>query len=77
MTKVSTRLTLEEYLAYEDAIDNRYELLDRKLILIPPKTDRNNLIALYLLAEFLKLVPMLKNNLVLKHIAIFSFHSLI
>ena len=57
MTTATTRLTLEEYLAYDDGTDNRYELVDGKLILMPPETDRNNLIALYLLAEFLKLVP--------------------
>ena len=57
MTTATTRLTLDEYLAYDDGTDNRYELVDGKLILMPPETDRNNLIALYLLAEFLKLVP--------------------
>lgn len=57
MTTATTRLTLDEYLAYDDGTDYRYELVDGKLILMPPETDRNNLIALYLLAEFLKLVP--------------------
>ncbi len=57
MTTATSRLTLDEYLAYDDGTDNRYELVDGKLILMPPETDRNNLIALYLLAEFLKLVP--------------------
>ncbi len=52
-----TKLTLEEYLAYDDGTDNRYELVDGKLIIMPPESDRNNLIALYLLSEFLKLVP--------------------
>ena len=57
MTTATTRLTLDEYLAYDDGTDNRYKLVDGKQILMPPETDRNNLIALYLLAEFLKLVP--------------------
>ncbi len=57
MTTATTRLTLDEYLAYDDGTDNRYELVDGKLVVMPPETDRNNLIALYLLAEFLKLVP--------------------
>jgi Uma2 family endonuclease len=57
MTTATTRLTLEEYLAYDDGTDNRYELVDGKLIVMPPETDRNNLISLYLLSEFLKLVP--------------------
>ena len=53
----TTKLTLEEYLAYDDGTENRYELVDGKLIIMPPESDRNNLIALYLLSEFLKLVP--------------------
>ena len=57
MTTTTTQLTLEEYLAYDDGTDNRYELVDGKLVPMPPESDRNNLIALYLLSEFLKLVP--------------------
>ncbi|MGL6340764.1 MAG: Uma2 family endonuclease [Waterburya sp.] len=57
MTSTTTQLTLEEYLAYDDGTDNRYELVDGKLVTMPPESDRNNLIALYLLTEFLKLVP--------------------
>ena len=57
MTTTTALLTLEEYLAYDDGTDNRYELVDGKLIRMPPESDRNNLIALYLLSEFLKLVP--------------------
>ncbi len=49
MTTTTTRLTLEEYLAYDDGTDNRYELVDGKLVVMPPETDRNNLISLYLL----------------------------
>ncbi len=58
MTIATSRLTLDEYLAYDDGTDNRYELVDGKLISMPPETDHNNLIALYLLTEFLKLVPL-------------------
>lgn len=57
MTSTTTQLTLEEYLAYDDGTENRYELVDGKLVTMPPESDRNNLIALYLLTEFLKLVP--------------------
>ena len=57
MTAVTTLLTLEEYLAYDDGTDNRYELVDGKLVKMPPESDRNNLISLYLLTEFIKLVP--------------------
>ena len=57
MTTTTTLLTLEEYLLYDDGTENRYELVDGKLVLMPPESDRNNLIALYLLSEFLKLIP--------------------
>ncbi len=53
----TTLLTLKKYLLYDDGTDNRYELVDGKLVLMPPESDRNNLIALYLLTEFLKLIP--------------------
>lgn len=57
MTTTTTSLTLEEYLAYDDGTDSRYELVDGKLVNMPPESDRNNLIALYLLGEFLKIIP--------------------
>lgn len=57
MTTTTALLTLEEYFAYDDGTENRYELVDGKLVLMPPESDRNNIIALYLLAEFLKLIP--------------------
>ena len=57
MTTTTALLTLEEYLLFDDGTENRYELVDGKLVVMPPESDRNNLIALYLLSEFLKLVP--------------------
>jgi Uma2 family endonuclease len=57
MTSTTALLTLEEYLLYDDDTENCYELVDGKLIVMPPESDRNNLIALYLLSEFLKLIP--------------------
>ena len=57
MTTTPTRFILEEYLVYDDGTDNRYELVDGKLVAMPPETDHNNLISLYLLSEFLKFVP--------------------
>ena len=57
MATTTTLLTLEEYLLYDDGTDNCYELVDGKLVVMPPESDRNNLIALYLLSEFLKLIP--------------------
>ena len=58
MTITAKKLTFTEYLAYDDGTDRRYELMDGELIEMPPETDRNNLISLYLLAEFLKFVPL-------------------
>ncbi len=51
MTTTTALLTLEEYLLYDDDTENRYELVDGKLIVMPPESDRNNLIALYLPVE--------------------------
>ncbi len=56
-TTTVNKLTLEEYLAYDDGTDTQYELVDGELVEMPPETDRNNLISLYLLSEFLKFVP--------------------
>lgn len=58
MPTITALLTQKEYLAYDDGTDTRYELVDGKLIAMPPESDRNNLIALYLLSEFIKLVPL-------------------
>ena len=58
MISTTALLTLEEYLLYDDGTDNRYELVDGKLVLMPPESHRNNLIALYLLSEFLKLISL-------------------
>jgi Uma2 family endonuclease len=57
MTTTTKKLTLEQYLVYEDGTDRRYELVDGELVEMPPETDRNNLISLYLLSEFLKFIP--------------------
>jgi Uma2 family endonuclease len=57
MTTTTKKLNLEEYLTYDDGTDTRYEMVDGELVTMPPETDRNNLISLYLLSEFLKFVP--------------------
>jgi Uma2 family endonuclease len=57
MTTAIRKLTLDEYLAYDDGTDARYELVDGELVKMPPESDRNNLISLYLLSQFLKFVP--------------------
>ncbi|MEH1848010.1 MAG: Uma2 family endonuclease [Nostoc sp.] len=57
MARAIKKLTLDEYLAYDDATDVRYELVDGDLVEMPPESDKNNLISLYLLSQFLKFVP--------------------
>ena len=57
MIVATGKLTLEAYLAYADGTDTKYELVDGELVEMPPESDRNNLISLFLLAEFLKLIP--------------------
>jgi Uma2 family endonuclease len=56
MTIATQKLTLADYLAYDDGTDTKYELIDGELVPMPPESDQNNLIALYLLAEFLNFV---------------------
>jgi Uma2 family endonuclease len=51
------KITLSDYLAFTDGTDSRYELVDGALVEMLPETDLNNLISIYLLSEFLKLVP--------------------
>jgi Uma2 family endonuclease len=42
------KLTFEEYLAYEDDTDNRYELIDGELRPLPPESPENDYIPNYL-----------------------------
>lgn len=48
-------LTFEEYLAYNDGTDTRYELVDGKLVEMPPGSSENNKIPKRLLLELSKL----------------------
>ena len=52
----STGLTIEEYLAYDDGSDIRYELVDGALIEMPTESQVNLSIAKYLLFELAKYV---------------------
>jgi Uma2 family endonuclease len=54
MTKVTKRMTFEEYLNYDDGSDKHYEFVDGALIEMPPESPRNSKIALFLLARLLK-----------------------
>jgi Uma2 family endonuclease len=45
MVATPVRLTLAEYLAYDDGTDNHYELVDGELVLVPPPTHLHRRIA--------------------------------
>ena len=51
------RFTFEEYLAYDDGTDARYELVDGELVKILPESDENLGIARKLLLELVKHLP--------------------
>ena len=48
MVKTPFKLTFSEYLEYDDGTDNRYELVEGRLIKMPPESIEN-----YLIAQFL------------------------
>jgi Uma2 family endonuclease len=48
MVKTLLKLTFSEYLEYDDGTDNRYELVEGRLIKMPPESIEN-----YLIAQFL------------------------
>jgi Uma2 family endonuclease len=55
MTVTTSRMTLADFLAYDDGSDQRYELENGELILMPAESDRNQRIASFLFALFLGL----------------------
>jgi Uma2 family endonuclease len=58
MTTTTNRpMTLEEYLDYDDGTETHYELVAGVLVEMPTESNLNNLIALFLLAQFLGFVP--------------------
>ena len=57
MTTISKRLTLEEYLNHDDGTDTQYELVAGELVAMPPESPKNVQIALFLLSQLLKFVP--------------------
>ncbi len=50
-------MSFEEYLAYDDGTDTRYELVDGMLVEMPPESDENIDIARTLLLALIKHVP--------------------
>jgi len=54
MTTTSKKMTLEEYLNYNDGTDTQYELVNGELIVMPPESDLNQRIVMFLLSHFLQ-----------------------
>ncbi|MEQ9553440.1 MAG: Uma2 family endonuclease [Coleofasciculus sp. G3-WIS-01] len=54
MTITSPKMTLEEYLNYNDRTDTQYELVNGELIVMPPESDLNQRIVMFLLSHFLQ-----------------------
>jgi Uma2 family endonuclease len=53
MIVASQKMTLEEYLHFDDGTDTRYELVNGELVEMPPESDLNVRIASFLFAFFL------------------------
>lgn len=49
------RMTLEEYLSYDDGTDTRYELVDGVLVEMPTESTKNTQIAMFLISVFLQM----------------------
>lgn len=54
MIVASKKMSLEEYLNFDDGTDTRYELENGELIVMPPESDLNQRIAMFLLSLFLQ-----------------------
>ena len=52
MTQTPVKLSFEEYLTYDDSTENRYELVDAELVLMPPATGKHEAIITLLLIRF-------------------------
>jgi Uma2 family endonuclease len=51
------KLTAEEYLTYDDGTDTLYELVQGELVEMPPESNLNARIAVFLFVQFLQIVP--------------------
>lgn len=54
MTVTVQRMTLDEYLAFDDGTDTQYELVNGELVVVPPESELNRRIASFLFAYFLQ-----------------------
>jgi Uma2 family endonuclease len=66
----SKLLTMEEYLAYDDGTDTRYELVDGELVEMPTESPENCKIAKLLMFELAKFIPIVLINLKDREIAV-------
>ncbi|MEO1401802.1 MAG: Uma2 family endonuclease [Cyanobacteria bacterium J06635_1] len=53
-------MTVEEYLAYDSGTDARYELIDGELVDVPPESPLKVRIGIFLMVQFIKLVPLVR-----------------
>jgi Uma2 family endonuclease len=58
MTLTKTLLTFDEYLAYNDGTDTRYELVDGELVIMPPESPENLQLSRFLLLHLLQYLPL-------------------
>lgn len=54
MTIASQKMTLENYLNYDDGTDTQYELVNGELLVMPPESELNRRIATFLFSYFLQ-----------------------
>lgn len=54
MTIAAQKMTLAEYLNYDDGTDSQYELVNGELLVMPPESEINRRIATFLFAYFLQ-----------------------
>ena len=52
MTIAPQKMTLEEYLSYDDGTDTQYELVNGELVVVPPESELNRRIATFLFVYF-------------------------
>jgi len=65
-TQIRPRLTFEEYLAYDDGTDTRYELVNGVLVEMGAESPLNLDIALFLITVLLQIVP--RNRIGIKNL---------
>jgi Uma2 family endonuclease len=51
------KMSFEEYLAYDDGTNTRYEFVDGVLVAMGAENDENNLICMFLISIILQFVP--------------------